>query len=206
MYERKSLHFRSRGPMAGVLFAIAGCLALLSPPLVLPGSWTDISINLLGWSAFVAGAGVRFWATLYIGGKKDRDLIRRGPYGLCRHPLYFGSFLVALGTVIFLKSVTLSVGFVFICIYYALIVIPAEEARLCRMFPGTYEQFKKEVPRLIPIRPKFPCDPSTQVTINLRGLWTECRRVFRWVWIPIIAQAICHLRLEPWWPHLFPFS
>ncbi len=36
---------------------------------------------------FLAGAAFRFWATLYLGGRKDAVVVDTGPYSLCRHPL-----------------------------------------------------------------------------------------------------------------------
>jgi protein-S-isoprenylcysteine O-methyltransferase Ste14 len=52
-------------------------------------------IFLFGFLAALVGQALRLWAAGTI--KKDRELAREGPYGLVRHPLYFGSFLIVAG-------------------------------------------------------------------------------------------------------------
>ena len=39
----------------------------------------------------------RTWCTLYIGGRKKRELINKGPYSVVRNPLYFFTTIGAAG-------------------------------------------------------------------------------------------------------------
>ena len=39
----------------------------------------------------------RLWCSIYIAGYKTKKLIAEGPYSMCRNPLYFFSFLGAIG-------------------------------------------------------------------------------------------------------------
>src|SRR5262245_36841884 len=83
--------FRWRGMLGGLVLVPAGVIALFSPPIVPENSLAHLALQTLAWLTFAAGAGARFWATLYIGGRKERELVTDGPYSLCRHPLYLGS-------------------------------------------------------------------------------------------------------------------
>ena len=51
-----------------------------------------IGIILVG----IASLG-RLWCSLYIAGYKTDNLVTEGPYSMCGNPLYFFSFIGALG-------------------------------------------------------------------------------------------------------------
>jgi hypothetical protein len=55
------------------------------------------------------------------------------------------------------------------------------------------------VPRFLPRFRGFETPDSIEVRI--KGLRTEWRRAIKWIWFPIIAELLFHLRLQPWWPH-----
>jgi hypothetical protein len=42
--------------------------------------------------------------------------------------------------------------------------------------------------------------------VDARCLAIEGRRALRWVWIPLVAEAVMHFRIEAWWPRLSWFS
>lgn len=104
--------------------AVAWSLAL-----VLPGLW------------------LRGYAAGYV--KKNRELTRTGPYAHTRNPLYLGSMLIAFGFALALLSwpvaVVLAVGFLLIYVP----VIASEERFLRATFPE-FDQYCRQVPRLIP--------------------------------------------------------
>ena len=80
------------------------------------------------------------------------ELIRRGPYGIVRHPIYSGMFgmLIAssLGYGHWLGLVIASV------VYYlgTLIRIRSEEKLLREQFGSEYDEYTQQVPAFIPIR------------------------------------------------------
>jgi protein-S-isoprenylcysteine O-methyltransferase Ste14 len=71
-----------------------------------------------------------------------------GPYGLVRHPIYLGWFVIvfAVGTMTMTRFV-----FALVSCAYVLIAIPFEERSLRRSSHGAYERYMQRVPRkLIP--------------------------------------------------------
>jgi hypothetical protein len=102
----KHWSFRGRGLLASIGIVVATVMVLLSVPMVAEDSWQDEVLDILAWVVFLAGAGLRFWATLYIGGRKEWTLVNDGPYSLCRNPLYVGSLLMLLSIGLLLDSLT----------------------------------------------------------------------------------------------------
>lgn len=103
----------------------------------------------IGWSLFLVlpGLWLRGYAAGYV--KKNRELTRTGPYAHTRNPLYLGSLLIAAGFCVALLSwqvaVVLATGFAIIYIP----VIASEERFLRATFPE-FDQYCRQVPRLIP--------------------------------------------------------
>ena len=118
--------------------AVAWSLAL-----VLPGLW------------------LRGYAAGYV--KKNRELTVTGPYAHVRNPLYLGSMLIAAGFAVALLSwpVALVLGVGFTVIYVP--VIASEERFLRATFPG-FDDYCRQVPRLIPRLSPAPNPGSDKVT------------------------------------------
>ena len=81
--------------------------------------------------------------------RKNEQLTTSGPYAYLRNPLYFGSLLLAAGFAVAALSwwVVAAMILMFIAIY--LPVIRSEEEFLRSQFPE-YEEYARQVPRLIP--------------------------------------------------------
>lgn len=191
--------FRSRGLVGSLLVLAFGGLVLFSPPASLDAKWTRILLEALGWLVFVAGAALRFWATLYIGGRKRLVLVCEGPYSLCRNPLYLGTMLIALSAAIMLESLTFAAGVTLAAVFYAWATVPAEERYLASQLGEPYWRYCREVPRFFPAFWNFST-PDT-IPVSVRSLWSECRRAARWIWLPVALDAVSRLRGEIGWPH-----
>jgi len=175
-------------------------LAILSPPRVREGSWGDVTLEDLGWALFMGGVLLRFWATLYVGGRKSREVVRDGPYSLCRHPLYLGTALLLLSVTVFLKSATCVLGVVLAMSAYSLLTIPAEEEALRQKLGPAYDEYAATTPRLLP-RLKMAFRTPEFVSVKMKSLWIECRRTVVWLGFPLALAVINHLRELAWWPH-----
>lgn len=94
------------------------------------------------------GASIRFWASGYL--RKDSRPAVGGPYAWIRNPLYFGTYLMAVGTAWaieawwFLAAVTV----LFAVIYHYIIL--DEETKLHRIFGESYTRYQALVPRFFP--------------------------------------------------------
>ena len=102
--------------------------------------------------ALLIGACIvgRVFCTLYIGGGKDSQLVRYGPYSVTRNPLYL--FPLAGATGAGLSSGSLVVGGLFGFAFWLLLstAVRGEERRLLERFGADYAAYAREVPRWIP--------------------------------------------------------
>ena len=92
----------------------------------------------------------RFWAILYIGGRKNAQVMQEGPYSICRHPLYLFSTVGAASFGLLLGSLLLTAAFGFGA--YAILTATArrEEDYLRRLFGQAYRDYAARVPRILP--------------------------------------------------------
>lgn len=192
---------RSRAWVSLILVAPFAIGAVFSKPHFLEGTWTDIEFDFVGWVLFMIGAAWRWWATLYIGGRKHWMVVTDGPYSICRNPLYLGTLCMALAVVFFLQSVTLAVGLLLMTAYYLPITVSAEERMLREKFGAPFDDYCRRVPRFWP---RFRQLRTPQkLIVSVRGLWSEAIRTSRWLWLPILCEIVALLRSQPWWPQLF---
>jgi len=191
---------RARAWVAIVLISPFAVLAALSVPVIREDTVADFVLGAAGWICFVMGATLRWWATLYVGGRKERELAVDGPYSICRNPLYLGSFLLTLSIAFFIHSLTFAVGLIIAMPLYLSVTVPWEEKRLLTKFGEEYEAYRQRVPKFVPTFAEFRSPKTLQV--NLMPLLAEYRMALRWMWIPFLAEAMSYLRSEAWWPAL----
>jgi len=176
-------------------------LTLFSTPLVAESSRLAHGIASLAWVTFVAGVALRFWATLYIGGRKETVLVTDGPYSVCRNPLYFGSFLLAVGAALFLVSLVCVAAVLIVTLIYTLTTVPAEEEFLRARHGKSYEEYTRQIPRFWPLFRGF--NTPDHINVDIHRLRLECARASRWVWLPLLGELLPYLRGWEEWPVLF---
>ncbi len=122
----------------------------------------------LGVPLVVAGEAVRVWASGHI--EKTQKLATGGPYAHCRHPLYVGSLLLALGVAVGSASVwvVLAVAAYFLAFFPS--VMREETDFIARKFPEEFAAWSAEVPpfwpRLTPGGPRSSQFDRARVTLN----------------------------------------
>jgi protein-S-isoprenylcysteine O-methyltransferase Ste14 len=195
------LVFKYRGVLTGVFVSLLFTVVLFSSPLVRVNTIPGAAMLFLGWIFFVLFAIIRVWATLYIGGRKSRELQTDGPYSVCRNPLYLGNFCFTLSSAFFLESLSLLAATVIASYLYARFVIKAEERVLRDAFGKTFDDYVKKTPLIIPHFSNYHARPIVEV--HLWALKKEARRMVRASLVPVLAGALLYLRAAPWWPHLF---
>jgi protein-S-isoprenylcysteine O-methyltransferase Ste14 len=87
--------------------------------------------------------------------RKDARLAISGVYSWTRNPLYFGSFMLALGFAV--MSWNLAAGALLLVPFAAIYprVIRSEEAHLERLFPEEFKRYRAAVPRFFPMFRRF---------------------------------------------------
>lgn len=191
---------RSRGWISLAVLIPLGAIAVLSKPIVPIDSWSDFAFELFGCVLFTAGVWVRWWATLYIGGRKTDELVCEGPYSICRNPIYLGTFLLTLAVAVLLESLTLTIGVILVSVFYFSMTVSVEEQRLLRIHGSAFTEYCRQVPRIIPRPTKYRSPAAVELRID--GVRAEFTRALRYVWLPIGCHLITHLRAQTWWPNV----
>ncbi len=113
----------------------------------------DFLREIMLWSGYlliIAGAFGRVYCSAFIGGRKNENVVRSGPFSVVRNPLYVFSFLATVGigmqSGMIIAAILLPLSFV---IYYPFVVAKEEEF-LRHKFAEEYNNYTKEVPRWIP--------------------------------------------------------
>lgn len=112
----------------------------------------------LGLLTVIAGLAFAVWARVHLGRnwsgtvtvKEDHELIRSGPYGIVRHPIYTGLLLAILGTAIVVGEWRGLFALCFLAIALSL-KLRREERFMEESFPDTYPSYRAQVPALIPL-------------------------------------------------------
>jgi protein-S-isoprenylcysteine O-methyltransferase Ste14 len=198
--RRRNWWVRSRAWIAILILVPFAVAAVVSTPPAVEGTWTDNGFDFIGWILFMVGAGFRWWATLYIGGRKLDTVVAEGPYSICRNPLYLGTFLMTLGIAFFLESLTFAIGIAAATTFYLSVTVSAEEILLREKFGQKFVEYCRRVPRFWPRLRNF--QTPAQLPVNIRGLRAEAFRCARWIWLPVLCEVVTHLRTEAWWPRL----
>jgi protein-S-isoprenylcysteine O-methyltransferase Ste14 len=152
---------------------------------------TFLSIAL-GLPLALAGEGVRLWAAGHI--EKTSRLATGGPYAHTRNPLYFGSFLIALGCVVAAASPWVAVAAAAYFLIFYPSVIREEAVFLAARFPEEYAPWAGSVPRFLPrLR---PAGPATS-----RFAWARVRANREWragLAVPLAFVLLALRGLIPW--------
>lgn len=102
--------------------------------------------------------------------QNSHALITGGPYQLVRNPMYLGIFFIGLGVVIMLFQWWVAALFIVIFSIRYITLIFAEEEKLRKMFPGSYEAYCSRVPRLFP-RLYTLCKIKPAAYLPLKPAW-----------------------------------
>jgi protein-S-isoprenylcysteine O-methyltransferase Ste14 len=98
---------------------------------------------------FVCISG-RTWCSLYIGGRKNRELVTIGPYSVSRNPLYGFSIIGAVGMGAQLGAISVAI-LAGVCAWLVHILVIRQEERLLLAEHGeAYARYLAEVPRFLP--------------------------------------------------------
>ena len=108
-----------------------------------------LGIRFFGTLLMFAGILGRIFSTLSIGGLKDRLIMQTELYSVCRNPLYFSSFLMAIGTGLLFARLDFTALLVlaFMAIFFPMM---RNEARVLRAKFPDYQEYERRVPLFFP--------------------------------------------------------
>jgi protein-S-isoprenylcysteine O-methyltransferase Ste14 len=144
---------------------IVGALLVALPHVPTPLFATRIlpatlATYLAGVALVFLGLAFAVWARLHIGSnwsgtvtvKEDHALVRTGPYGIVRHPIYTGLLLAILGSAV-ARGELRGVWAVALCTLSFVIKLRLEERWMRQVFGAEYARYSAQVPALIPFAP-----------------------------------------------------
>lgn len=151
MPRAKSIYSTGSRKRLTLCFAVLLILVLLFTRIPAILEFPSITIlGLIGLLFTALGAFGRVWSSIYIAGRKNKELVDEGPYSVTRNPLYLFSLLGATGLGLAscnpVVLVCLLAGFL---LYYPG-VIAAEEEKLRAKHGENYEEYRSRVPRVLP--------------------------------------------------------
>ena len=164
-------------------------------------SLIGMALFVLGGSLAAVGAFGRLWCSLYISGYKNNTLINEGPYSLCRNPLYFFSFIGALGIGLSTGNLTIPVMIIVgFAIYYPL-VVSGEEARLAVIHGERLQSYRESTPAFF-LRFSAFREPG-EYTVRPKIFRKDIGDAIWFIWAVCLLQLIAALRTFEYIPTLF---
>lgn len=155
----------------------------------------------LGGLACIACAALgRAWTSVFIAGRKDAQLVRIGPYGSLRHPLYALSLLAMLGAGLTTRSLALSL--VLLAAFAAIYARAARaEDRLLRGAHGAaFERYAREVRAFLPRWSDYAVPEELEV--RPRVLWKaflDAGTLLGYWVLLVLADALQRAAVTPTW-------
>ncbi|MCH2547487.1 MAG: isoprenylcysteine carboxylmethyltransferase family protein [Alphaproteobacteria bacterium] len=143
------------------------------------------SIGLVLISLCILG---RFYCTLFIGGRKNEELVTTGPFSVVRNPLYLCSLLGIIGIGFTSNQLSVLIILVVGMLLMYLPLVRQEEAFLQEKFGQAYTQYCALVPRFIP-SPTLYQSPK-EIIINMRRIHSFLRDALWWLTPVIIIDLI----------------
>lgn len=143
-------------------------------------------IAMLGMLLAAAGALGRLWCAGYISGNKNGRLVTEGPYSLCRNPLYFFSFVGAVGVALTTETLAIPaiLSLAFALCYPA--VIRREEERLAALYPEAFAAYCQTTPRFLPSFANYREAGRAEISLlSFRRAFGEA------IWF-VVAAVLCH--------------
>lgn len=158
-----------------IALMVALPLILLSRPPGVDNPLLDFWLENMGYILIFLGLGGRFWAYLHIGGRKSKALTTTGPYALCRHPLYFSSFLLVFGIGCLFENWILFLIALSVFLLFHGAAIRKEEIKLSALFGDSYDIYRRNTPKLFPTwkHLKKSKGPGNGVLIDSRLICTH---------------------------------
>ncbi|MFP5077977.1 methyltransferase family protein [Rhizobium sp. YIM 134829] len=126
----------------------AGLLLFAAAPPAIPV--VEGVLDMIGTVAVFTAIAGRAWSLLYIGGRKNAELVTAGPYSMTRNPLYLFSLIGVVGIGAQTGSL-LAMILISVLAYLAFeMAIRGEESFLASRYGEGFDAYRRSTPRLWP--------------------------------------------------------
>ncbi|HNX26689.1 MAG TPA: isoprenylcysteine carboxylmethyltransferase family protein [Phycisphaerae bacterium] len=195
-----------------VLFLRLGSLPVILMAIFVRPEWeheetTSFIIEMVGYLFLIFGLCIRVWAILYIGGKKSKELTTTGPYSLCRHPLYLGTFSIVVGAGLCFENIPMLLATILIMVPIHLVVARMEDEHMAELFPQTYPEYKKLVRGYWPNFKNYRSSETIEIPIrSIRRVLVDTIAVLMIPQIEDLLELLqenCHMPIL--WTYHMPF-
>lgn len=141
---------KARQNHSRIFVVILVLVLLISKPMFAAGDFPRECMLWFGYAMVIFGAFGRVYCSAFIGGRKNDEVVRAGPFSVVRNPLYVFSFIAMIGIGLQSGMILLTLCLIVAFVLYYPLVVAKEEAFLEHKFGEPYIKYKQEVPRWIP--------------------------------------------------------
>lgn len=186
-----SVNRTTLGRVAGI--GIFLWVLLVAPPAFIPPLLALIG-EAIGFVLLAAAAFGRLWCLIYIAGSKNRVLQTEGPYSVVRNPLYFFSFLGAVGFGFAVHNPFVAVAAIGVFILFHAPTVIAEEGHLAKLFGKDFEDYRARVPRWVPNWSLFR-EPQERLPVDARKVRKGMLDAMWFLWAYLLWLLLDGLRM-----------
>ncbi len=164
-FSPSQLH-RSQRRRKAVIAVLACAFALplsVSAPMFAHLSLAGLLIQAASLACIALAVFIRVWSAVYVGGRKQRELVDRGPYALVRNPLYVGTIIGAVGIGLAFGSILVGLAMGLATFLVFDWIVRLEERRLRDEFGAAFDGYLAKVPRWWPSSFAFEAPPRFEV-------------------------------------------
>ncbi|MER9695773.1 isoprenylcysteine carboxylmethyltransferase family protein [Mesorhizobium sp. M0179] len=130
--------------------ALAVMLLLFTKPFLVEGSDGHEYIEALGIGFVLVCFLGRLWSILYVGGRKNDELVTIGPFSMSRNPLYFFSTVGAAGVGLMYGSVLVAAALALVSYLVIRVTVRKEAEFLFGKFGPAYSVYAERTPPFWP--------------------------------------------------------
>lgn len=183
----------------GFYLLVLAAVILGEGPLL--GGGAGLAAQAAGFALVVTAVLGRVWTTLFVAGRKEEELVREGPYAACRHPLYLGSIVAALGIGLTTRSVVLSAVVPLVVAAVLLQAARREDTALAARHGAAFRAYRDAVPAFLPAPPRgAPPVTVTVPTAIYRKAFLDAASFLALWFLFLLCDG---LRASGYWPALF---
>ena len=144
-----------------------------------------VAFIILGQLLRVSGRGFKSEHS-----REGRSLVKGGPYGLVRNPMYLGILLVGLGMILLLFQWWVLLIFLLIFGLRYISLIFTEEKKLEAEFSQEFQDYKRRVPRIIPSLPMMlKKDIAEYLPVKFPWLKKEIGTIVTVLFIALVLES-----------------